>query len=82
MGVCPVVLERLFDAVDDVLVVDLDGKLAAAVEAAGCEVDGADDGVGIVGQDQLGMQLDVLQLVNLDAKVLARMRCSMMVGSW
>ena len=42
---------------DDVLVLDLDGEFAAAVEAAGGEVDGADDGAGLVGEDQLGVQL-------------------------
>ena len=62
MGVFPIVLKCLFDAVDDVRVVDLDGKFAAAVEAAGGEVDGADDGMGIVGEDQLGVQLDVASL--------------------
>src|SRR5258708_30247384 len=70
MGVGPVFLERLVDAIDDVRVVYLDGELAAAVEATRGEVDGADDGAAVVGEDQLGVQLDVLQFVNLDADVL------------
>ncbi len=70
MGVLPVLVERFADAADDVFVVDFDGEFAAAVEAAGSEVDGADDGAGIVGEEQLGVKLDVLQLVDLDADVL------------
>ena len=69
-GVFPVVEEGLVDALDDVLVVNLDGQLAAAVEAAGGEIDGADDGAGFVGEEELGVQLDVLELVNLDADIL------------
>jgi len=70
MGVRPILFERLFDAMDDVLVVDLDGELAPAVEAAGCEIDGANDGAGIVGENQFGVQLDVLKFVDLDAEIL------------
>jgi len=58
------------NAIDDVRIIDLDGKFAAAVEASGGEVDGADDGAAFVGEDQLGVQLDVLQLVDLHADVL------------
>ena len=49
-GVFPVVVDDLADALDDVGVVDLDGEFAAAVEAAGGEVDGADDGALVVGE--------------------------------
>ena len=60
MGVFPIALESLLDALDDVVVVDLNCEFAAAVEAAGSEIDGADDGAGVVGEDELGVQLDVL----------------------
>ena len=66
----PVFLESLVDATDDVRIVDLDGEFATAVEAAWGQVDGTDDGAGVVGKDQLGVQLDVPQLVDLDAEVL------------
>ena len=68
-GVFPVVVDDLADALDDVRVVDLDGELAAAVEAAGSEVDGAYDGAVVVGEEELGVELDVFELVNLDAEV-------------
>src|SRR5580704_219309 len=70
MGVLPILVERFADAADDVFVVDFDGELATAVEAAGSEVDGANNGPGIVGEEQFGMKLDVLQLMDLDADVL------------
>ena len=66
--------DDLVDAADDVLVVDLDGELAAAVEAAGSKIDGADDGAVVVGEEQLGVELDVLELVDLDADVLKMRR--------
>src|SRR6202789_3614257 len=68
-GVFPVVEEGLVDALDDVLVVNLDGQLAAGGGAAGGEIDGADDGAGFVGEEELGVRLDVLEFVDLDAEV-------------
>ena len=58
-------VDQFVDAVDHLLVVDLDGEFAAAVEAAGREVDGADDGARIVGEKQLGMQLECFSLWTL-----------------
>ena len=46
-------------------VVDLDGQFTSAVEAAGGDVDGPDDSDVLVRQNQLGVQLDVLDLMNL-----------------
>ena len=65
-GVLPVVMEDLIDAAGDVLVSNLDSKLPTAVETAGREVDGADDGAVSIGENKLGMELDVLELVNFD----------------
>ena len=70
MGVLPVLLEGFVDASDDLGIVDRNGEFAAAVEAAGGEVDRADDGAFVIGEQQLGMQLDVFQLVDLDTEVL------------
>ena len=38
MGVLPVLMERLADAADDVLIVDLDGEFSPTVEATRREV--------------------------------------------
>src|SRR6266851_6123239 len=65
----PIVLERLVQASDEVLVAHLDREFTTAVEAARCQVDGADDGRGPVAKQRLAVQLQVLQLVNLDADV-------------
>ncbi len=69
MGVLPVVLRDLVQGLDDVVIVDLDRQLAPAVEAAGREVDRAHDRALAVGEQHLGVQLEVLQLVHLDADV-------------
>ena len=66
----PVVHRRLLQALHGVMVVGLDGELAPRIEAAGREVDRADDGALAVGQQHLGVQLQVLQRVHLDADVL------------
>ena len=39
MGIFPVFVKRLTDAADDVLIVDLDGEFAPAIEASRGEVD-------------------------------------------
>src|ERR1700733_10394429 len=66
----PVFLEGFVDAMDDLRIVDLNGEFATAVEAARGKIDGADNGTRIIGENQFGVQLDVLELVNLDANVL------------
>ena len=62
-------MNRFDDALDDVIVIHLNGQLAAAVEASWSDIDGADNGAGIVGEHQLCVQLDVLQLVDRHAKI-------------
>ena len=62
--------DDLIDAAGNVFVLDLDGQLAAGVEAARSEIDGTDDGAISVGEQELGMQLHVPELVDLDANVL------------
>ena len=61
----PIVFERLVQTIDDVLVAHLDGEFTAAVEAAGCQVDRADDGRGPVAKQRLPVQFLVLQLRTL-----------------
>jgi hypothetical protein len=56
------VIEDLIDAAGDVLFSNLDSKLPTAVETAGREVVGADDGAVSIGENKLGMELDVLEL--------------------
>jgi hypothetical protein len=70
LGVLPVMADDLIDAPGNVFVLDLDGQLAAGVEAAGGEIDGADDGAVSIGEEELGVELNVLQLVDPDANVL------------
>src|SRR5208282_6442717 len=53
----------------DLRVVCLDGEFAAAIEASRRKVDGADDGSDSVGEEQLGMELEPLQTVHLDADI-------------
>src|SRR5712691_5705467 len=69
MGMLPVVLGHLVQAIDDVIVVYLDRQLAPVVEAAGGEVDRADDGRHAVGKEELAVELQVFEFVNLDAHV-------------
>ncbi len=56
--------------VHHLLVADLDGQLAPAVETSRRQIDGADDGPHAVGKQQLGVQLQSLQLVYLDPHVI------------
>jgi hypothetical protein len=65
----PVVLERLANATGDVFIADLDREFATAVEAARGRVDRANDDKVVVGHEQLGMQLNVLELVDLEANL-------------
>src|SRR5579862_1329770 len=68
-GILPVVAQYIMDALDDAVVADLDGELAAAVEAAGRKIDGADDRALAVGHKHFGVKLDVLELVDLYADI-------------
>src|SRR5271157_3950986 len=55
--------------IHDLTVVHLDGELAAAVEAPGREIDGADDGPDSVGKQQFGVKLKPLESVHFDADI-------------
>ena len=50
-------------------IANFDRQFATAVEASRSKVDGTDDGAHVIGEEQLGMQLQALQLVHLDADV-------------
>ncbi len=63
-------MDDVVKAVNDRVVMHLDGQFPAAVEAAGREIDGTDNGADSVGKEQLGVKLESLQLVNLDADVI------------
>ena len=69
MRVLPVVARNLVQSLHDMLVIDFDGQLAPAVEASGAEIDRADDSAPLVGEQHLGVQLEVLELMDLDADV-------------
>ena len=62
--------DRLADASDDVLIVDLDREFASAIETAGCQIDGAYDGAFVIREKQLRVQLYVSELMNFDAEIL------------
>ena len=69
-GIFPVVAKGVSDALDNVGVLDLDSELATAIEAAGGEVDGADDGAAVIGEEQLGVKFNLAEFVDLNAEVL------------
>src|SRR5208337_1675331 len=56
--------------VHDFPVMHLDGKLAAAVEAYRRQIDGTDDGPDSVAEEQLGMKLEPLEPMHLDADII------------
>src|SRR5580698_1115694 len=60
-GIFPVVAKGVSDALDNVGVLDLDSELATAIEAAGGEVDGADDGAAVIGEEQLGVKFNLAE---------------------
>jgi hypothetical protein len=66
----PIVVSGLRQAVDHFRGVDFDGQLAPAIEAAGRQIDRADDSAGMVREQNLSMKLQVLQLVDLDSNVI------------
>ena len=53
----------------DFAIVHFDGEFAALVEAAGREIDGADDGAFSIGENELGVELELVQFVDFDADV-------------
>ena len=67
--VFPVMMDDVTEALDHFGAVNFDGKFAAGIKAAWGEIDGADDGAGMIGEKQLAVQLEVLEFVNFDADV-------------
>src|SRR5208283_2144100 len=68
--VFPVLMHDRVQTVHDLRVVHLDGKLAAAVEASRRQIDGTDDGPDSVAEEQLGMKLEPLEPMHLDADII------------
>src|SRR5580704_493097 len=69
MGVIPVVVGDLVQTVHDLRVADFYGKFTAAVKTARGEVDRTNDRARAIGIEQLGMQLEVFQLMNFDPNI-------------
>jgi len=55
--------------VHDLWIVRLDGQFATAIEASRGEIDGANDGPDSIGEEQLGMKLEALSLLHLNADI-------------
>src|SRR5215475_4413537 len=69
MRILPVVVRNMVQSFHHVLVVHFDGQLAPAVKASRSEVDGTDDCALAVSQQHLGVELEVFELVDLNANV-------------
>ena len=69
MGVLPVVACNMVLSFHHMLVGHFDGQLAPAVKASRAEIDGTDDRTLAVGQQHLGVELKVLELVDFNADV-------------
>ena len=65
----PVVVNDFAESLDNFGIVDFDGEFAAGIEAARREIDGTNDGAGVIGEQHLAMKLQVFEFVNLDADV-------------
>src|SRR5271165_1547574 len=68
--VFPVLMHDAMKTVNDVPIMHLDGKLAAAVEASRREIDGANNGADSVAEEQFGMKLEPLQPMHLNADII------------
>ena len=69
MRVLPVVARNPVQSLHQMLIVHFDGQLAPAVKASRAEIDRADDRALLIGEQHLGVQLEVLELVDLNADV-------------
>src|SRR5277367_6494624 len=63
-------MHYFLNADGNAVVTDLDGKFAAAVEAARRQIDRANNRPQPIGEQQFRMKLQALQLVHLDANVI------------
>jgi len=69
VGVPPVVVDDFAQALDDVGIADFDGKFTPGIEAARCEIDGTNDGTGMVGEQHFAVQFEMFDFANLDAHI-------------
>lgn len=65
----PVVVNDFAETFNDVRMMNFDGKFAAAIKAAGSEIDGADDGSGMIGEEHFAVEFEVLEFVDLNADI-------------
>jgi len=70
LRVFPILVEDLHQLLDQVGVAEADAQLAALVEALGINVEGAEQGALFIGQDQLGVKVNALEFVDVDAQIL------------
>src|SRR5262245_14550382 len=69
MRVLPVVARNMVQSFHQMLIVHFDGQLAPAVKASWGEIDGTDDRALAVSQQHLGVELEVFELMDLNADV-------------
>ncbi len=69
MRVFPVMVSNGRQAFEHLVVAHLYRQFPATVKAAGREIDGSNDGAHMITEEHFGMQLEMLQFVNLDADV-------------
>src|SRR5262245_35503900 len=69
MRVFPVVARNMVQSFHQMIIVHFDGQFAPAVKASRGEIDGTDDRALAISQQHLGMELEVLELVDLDPNV-------------
>jgi hypothetical protein len=69
--ILPVMGCHLVQAFGDIVFAHLDGELTPAIEAARSQIDSPDNTPNTVGQNHFGMQLEILEPVDLDSDVVA-----------
>src|SRR5262245_7290717 len=69
MRVLPVMARNMMQSFHQMLIVHFDGQFAPAVKASWGEIDGTDDRALAVSQQHLGVELEVFELVDLNADV-------------
>ena len=70
LGGFPIRLEDLHQTLDQIGIAEADAELAAFVEALGIDVERAQESTVLVGQDQLRMEVDTMELVDMDPEIL------------
>jgi hypothetical protein len=69
MGMFPVVVSNFAQTLNDVRLMDFDGKFAATIETAGGEIDGANNGTRMIREEHFAVKFEVLEFVDLDANI-------------